>query len=785
MTKQEKKLSEKIKAYHILLLSIMLCPLIMINSNHAVEKRKEAKLYAEASQKFERILMGRKLESFEEGTKKICDSGSDKLKEYYRTGDKSKIGLKDDDDEDEKTPAHVDALLDILNGAVGEESKNSMEDNAMTYGKHVLGSIVFLVIAFLSLIGWVVCCSCCCCNCYCCCCCTQPKCRLPFFIITMACYALVIAVSIYGLAESNIIFVGISDTECSFLKFFNETIEGESKEKLPKWAGITGINNLLETIKTKIESLGTNTLTELRTQEGYINTAQTEFEKRLKENSDDVTKKGNNAKEMNDNNKYRLDITTKFKYGIYTVTGDEKKAEPPYSYIWLWYKEYSGNADKSKESMSEAQTNFETVLNSGELTQSLDEGQKEVEDIGKTIDDLKESISGMIIDYSDVINDYGKLGFKIVFSVLAVIDAAIAAFMFLLCFFSGKLCNKCCCCRCAFKLAIHLLWNIFALLMFLALLIGSMFTIIGTLGKDLISVINYLVSNKNLNAESPLIIGEEGKKINACFNGNGDILTELGFNLTELDAINKLYELYNTLDEIERNFNSLRESKLSVYYTMDDDLKQRVQYETTDFKVYLDEENLTPTSNSYELSDLISQLNVATNEKWSFHCEKETGACKDLSDDSNLNSITDTNAKSIGEKIQTIKALVKQANDEESPAYSSNFKAKTEHLFGGYNGFLDSEITALKAFKAKIAELTDIFTEYVGTNGKAFDFVNCLFIGTNLKVILKNLHSSLGSNLYTVGICLILSGCSIAISIIFTILLIVIINKSVDANKKA
>ena len=778
MSKKDKKLCEKIKSYHILLLSIILCPLIMINSNYAVEKREEEKLYEEASKKFERILMGRKLESFEEGTKKICDSGSDKLKEYYMTGDKSKIGLKDKEEKDGETPDYVNALLDLLKGAGGEESENSLEDNAMTYGKHILGSLVFIVIAFLSLIGWAVCCSCCCCNCCCCCCCKKAICKLPFLIITFACYALVIAVSIYGLAESNIIFVGISDTECSFLKFFNETIEGESKVNTPKWAGITGINELLESVKQQIENTGSATLVSLDQQDTNITGKQTAFEDLLQTNSKAVTKKGEN-KESIGGQDYRLDISAKSMYGVFDKT--HKETEPRESFMGYWYKEYSGIADKSKESINEAKTNFDTVLKSGELTRSLEDGQKEVENIGNSINDIKESISGMIIDYSDDINDYGKLGFKIVFSVLAVFDAAIAAFMLLLFIFSGKLCNKCCCCRCAFKIVIHLLWNIFALLMFLTLLIGSIFTIIGTLGKDFISVINYLVSDKNLNGEKPLFIGDEGKKINACFNGNGDILTELGFNLTEMDAINQLYDLYDQIALIEKEFQKLRESEQGTYYVMKSELEKRVNYDTTEFHVFLDNDSTSP-SGGFELKNLVNDFIQASGERWSFHCDNADSSCKNLKDTdlvSGLPTEYSNDAKAIGGKIQSIKNLVSNAETG-----TNGFKKLTEALFDSYNIFLDSEIIALGVFKEKIKDLTGIFEKYVGKNGKAVDFVNCKFLGTNLKVILKNLKDSLGSNLYAVGICLILSGCSIAISIVFTILLIVIINQSVDANKK-
>ena len=93
----------------------------------------------------------------------------------------------------------------------------------------------------------------------------------------MVCYALVIAISIYGLSQSNIIFVGLSDTECSVLKFFNETLKGESKSELPKWAGIDGIKQLLTNIQTKIGEMKDNTISGLETEEGKINTAKRKF----------------------------------------------------------------------------------------------------------------------------------------------------------------------------------------------------------------------------------------------------------------------------------------------------------------------------------------------------------------------------------------------------------------------------------------------------------------------------------------------------------------------------
>ena len=50
--------------------------------------------------------------------------------------------------------------------------------------------------------------------------------------------------------------------------------------------------------------------------------------------------------------------------------------------------------------------------------------------------------------------------------------------------------------------------------------------------------------------------------------------------------------------------------------------------------------------------------------------------------------------------------------------------------------------------------------------------------------MLKYLKEAFGGDLYTIGICLILVGCSLALSISSTILLIVVINTDIDNNKK-
>ena len=66
-----------------------------------------------------------------------------------------------------------------------------------------------------------------------------------------------------------------------------------------------------------------------------------------------------------------------------------------------------------------------------------------------------------------------------------------------------------------------------------------------------------------------------------------------------------------------------------------------------------------------------------------------------------------------------------------------------------------------------------------------FSFINGKVIGTNLKILTKYIKSILGNDVKTMGICLIVVGFSLALSIPFTILFIIIINESYQAKNSA
>ena len=277
MSKEHDKSKIELKPYHIFFLSCLLASLMILNSNNVNNKRASLKLAKENEITFTNMAKLRKLEDSER-TQEICSRASDKLNEYYETGDLGKIDLDNDPIkcEDQDT-SYMQALIGIVRDLADDEDpqpqenlRNLKEDEidmekVMDYIMRLIPFAIFTAIGILSIFGWIGCCIFCCCDCCCCCCCKKEGCRIPCFVFSYVFYALVVAVCVYGLTQSNKIFVGLANTECSILKFFGEALNGEAKQTLPSGAGINGIKGLLDRLVGSITHLRDNSYSTLNT----------------------------------------------------------------------------------------------------------------------------------------------------------------------------------------------------------------------------------------------------------------------------------------------------------------------------------------------------------------------------------------------------------------------------------------------------------------------------------------------------------------------------------------
>ena len=146
---------------------MLISPLLIINSN-SINKRREQEKILKQDEIILRKLYARKLDSSSEqeqfisDTNEICEKGSNDLKEYYKTSDTSKLGVKENEDiTSENNPEYIDALINLIAG------EGDSAENIKKYLMHIIPVLVFLVITILFLPGWLVYCICSCCNCCC------------------------------------------------------------------------------------------------------------------------------------------------------------------------------------------------------------------------------------------------------------------------------------------------------------------------------------------------------------------------------------------------------------------------------------------------------------------------------------------------------------------------------------------------------------------------------------------------------------------------------------------
>ena len=875
MTKERNKMISRLKSYHIIILGCILGCLLTFNSNYINEQKATMKLNKEKSELFDRIISKRRLQEIQEGdedviylTSEVCSHSSDDLKEYYQSGDLTKIdlepGLIECKDKDNK---YVKALIGVLEGFIKDEDSsenpntipnnndnNSGNDdpevggrlrllsldeegkeNIKIYVDRILPMAVFLGIGILCIIGWLVCCFASCCNCCCCCCFRKEGCKIPCFIFTYIFYALVITVCIYGLTQTNKIFTGIANTECSFMKFFDDILDGEEKEETPKWIGINGVSDMLNSLYDTIEDMENSDLNaNLESKIRDIDEERSNFMPELKstyknyytdrndgidgvdpnvgyyvEYNNDAYIKESDSTTINYNGKYMLDI--------FNLLGRYDNDKQNYTgYLYLWDREISEIDNQASGTLNSAAGSFRNMLNEniGEIKRGLHSGITSLEEMRKPFDDVYDVIADAIYDSSVYIDKYGKLSVQLVFGILAAMNLALGILVLLICLFSGKSCADCCCCRCICKCATHIIWNLLAFLMIIAFIIGSLLSLLGAIGSDMMSVFSYIVSEENFNkGDSAVIINklEEGKDIlKECFIGNGR-LTEL-FNLSDVtDDFDIIQEKKN---EIQGYMDEFRERMNYPSYTyLKSLLENRLQFTEDTNLILLDPQSNTPEAQKIiKLDEIIKKLNDSpgADEKWNLlEGDKDKICIKDQNDGFAKNSQNvlhpwtcepyhrdwieegsgTTDITNYAKIATDIIDLLKYAKGEIEPASNPNYKSYydiLDELKGKYEVYLNKYMDVLEFFDDVIDEITSALEEAIGSNGQhdTFSFLDGKFIRNDLKILLKYLQYSLGEDIYTVGLCLVIVGFSLILSVSSTILLLVIINISLESNKK-
>ena len=767
------------KNIFIYLLPFLSISYLIINSTH----------FKVLKHKIKTNLMPRNLEETAEKSTKICDKISTKLEKYFKTGDKSELGLEEDNTE-EYGQYYIKALINIVKHYYEEKEKKQTSNtrildgddgstgymkNLFKYAYHILPLLVVFGIGVLSLVGWIICCCCTCYKCKCCVC-KKPKCKTPSTVLSIIFYAIVALISFYALTEQSKIFSGLADTECSVLKFTDEMLYGENIKYPPYWAGIDKIAEILENIKTKTYDLSQSTvINDLLTQKSKSNTKESEFISELGTKGGDI----NDNFKTNDN--YQLDIAKKF--GSTSSTSGDSVYE-------LWKNEYQTIFSNADINMNAVDTKLDSVLH-GNPTDYFENSISKIKELKKEFLSLKKLISDQIMEKADDIDKKGKLIYTLFFIFLMILCAAIVVFMLLLCCCSGELCTNLSCCQCFCKFFLHFFWNLMAFIMFVLFMGGSMFTISGTTGGDLVKVVSYLISEDNLGpGANTIILGKVKNYLNQCFNHEGNILDELGLDNVNYEELNKaqlnLEELRNQFNDILFKF---------VYSEYKEELTQRIQYNTPELELVATNDGIEPQSINFK--DLLGIINTysggnSKKETWSMESTSEETCDQEHVNTEHSESIiyhpnkcyptikpwlgeSDENLQYAKEKLTDIKTLIDSAG---------SILTKIDEIGNKYDIFLKEEIKTLDLYIEKIKIITDNAKDYILDDGELFSFMNCAFIKDNVQVILFYLKNSFKNDMYEVGVYLLIAAFSMPFGISFTILLIMISNEEVETNKK-
>lgn len=807
-----------IRVPHILLLTLLISSILF--TKYQID---EAKRIADRKQnenlfliKNDHLFEIRRLVGEEKESNKVCKKADKDLQDYYG-GDDSKISLDKKDDDSEKRPAYIQALIDLIehfadkifggseeggeNGAgdggsgdpgsrrrISEDGKGEgksevdkeVTENALKYGMHLLPILGFIVIAILSIPGWIICCGCCFCNCCCCCCCKKPCCRFPFFIIVMAFDLIVVICCLYGLIQSNKVFVGIANFECATLKFVDEVTDGQTNGK---WNGIDKNYEFLTNISKTVENF--NPSDNLQTKLDNTNTALTGLDNQI---SDSGVKEEESLfktiQRWDKNENVEIMLLPVKSFG----SGQETSGKTICGELKSYYSEI---ATKTQEQAQSAKKNLGTVDTKKEDIQKyMEKANKALEDINGPVNDVKNMISSFINPaIADTIDGTGKTVFKAIFSVLTVFDVAIAALVIIYFLFGTTLCLKRRCCRCLNKCFIHCLWNILALLMIFTFLIGSIFTVIGMVGKDLVSVISYIIGPENIaRGENALLIGRFANYIDRCLYGDGNLAAEL--NLTMGDGVGSFEELNDAskqLDEMNKEFEKIENiNTFSVYENM---LTEYKEYNGVIFceKSKTLEECMNGES-TYSLDLLMETFNQGQGH---YTIVKDSSLCTDISNcifikndasasaGTNIDDITPDSDSNLNEPTKKQLKIIKKMK-ECIPSHLDTMNTKISGVKTAYTNLMTEEKTMIPFMQEQVGNITILFNDFVGKDADIWSFINCKFIGNNIDLILKYLKEALGKYVYSVGIMLLLSGCSIGVSICFTIFEVILINKAVD-----
>ena len=768
LMKDIQKYNSLLKIFVLVIITILIFPFLVEKITNIINKRNNEQLNINIIEKEEENNYFLRLLDFISSSKKICDRGSKSLKQYFETGDTQYVDLYDFEGRS-NPPKYIIELIQALD----EQDESKQDDLFEHYIRHHLVLVIlFFVLAILSIAGWIVCGVCCCCNCRCFPCCLKSKCLLPFFAICTIMNLIIIICCIIGLVKTHKIFKGLANAECSLLNFINEGIEGESKKTLPRWGGIYSILDIFNKTQKEIENLSNNKDSELNNTIIY-NKTRANFEELLINASNTIKNEQRYKKNYLSKN-YILDIAKKF--GEYN---NSTELFPNGSYCYRWLNEIPeiGFTENLYYDLSE--------IISTKTGSMIELAVIKIQNLSYSLEDMKDLIGDEVVQHADNIDKYGKIAFYLTFSLVLFFTVVLQILLMIYVFFCrGK--NL-------IKIFIHICWYILALLMVIIFVMGTFCTLLGKLGTDIIDMFTYTISRQNLESESPLIF-QDAEFFNECINGNGDLanLSQIQFLLEIIDEVKSFIKLSSFYLQL-----IISMKKDNIYNSVIQEINQRKNLNITNFGFIGENSSFYNNSDYLRLNQCVSNLNkeiesCSINDRWSFKCESEfpklqkelcnlTSSNKCMDPSTCLNNELSKKYQNISctqadELAKVVDAIFSSVNFAANKSELNSLINQAGNISEQYFIYLNATKNTLNNYTTLFTPITIVFDALVG-NGSISEFLNCAFLGEDIRVMLYYLYHKVAKESKRLAVLLLIVGLAIGISIAFVVAIISIINK--------
>ena len=753
----------------LIISSILISSLLISNYFLGIKQRKKEKENISKKDLIKKLNIFRNLDFVSDGTE-ICSRSSDDLVKYFQTGDTNYVELYHYNEDVEPSEIII-SLINILTG------EGNFDENNKKYSIQLIPFAIFFFLGILCIPGWIIFCSCAFCKYKCYNCCKNIKCKTPYFIIVTIINVIFALNSILGFVKLKPIFEGLSNTECSIVRFISEILDGETKNNLPKWGGVSEIINVFDRTVMQIDQMSSDddSLTNAQTKLASYQAEVEAFINKLKEACEDIS--GEPSYEYNGDNNYIFDMAKNF-----GIESDNSFTKDSYAEKWIQELEIS-------EDVEEYYNKLGLIIRST-INEKMKNAESIFEDIGNGIEQLKDNLGKKILDYSDKIDNIGNIILKLIFSFLLIISLFLESFLILLLLSASRQCN-CQCCENCLKIIIHIFWNILALLSILMFIIGGIIYTLSIISNDFFLAISYLISSRNLLAPSPRIFDESGPYLDICINGNGDILEKLGLN-TDFTNLDSWRKASNKIDNLLNKITTKTQSSTitdDVYEEVINDLDKRQRGEV-DFGFVKQDLNdkLYVYSTTSQMNQALASCHI--DDKWSYSCNSEfpnleetdscssSGKCIDMKSCHNylVTTYSPPSCTSADDKISIITEIYRALTYADNLADSNSIRSQASNMKTSYATYLDSVKDALNEYTIKFQPFHAIFDNLIG-NGSLLSLINCAFIGKNVKVLLNYLDDTLNKGFSALGIVFIINGFLMISLIIFTILLLSIIEQ--------